>query len=50
MDLDETTLRALSAKVGLPMQFVYKETKLFEALSKIMSANSQTKFDLVLKV
>jgi len=49
VEMDETTLRALSAKAGLSMQFVNKETKLFEALSRILSANTETKLDLVLK-
>ena len=48
-ELDETTLRALAGTAGLPLQFVYKESKLFEVLSKIMTANKEAGYDIVLK-
>ncbi|HII53383.1 hypothetical protein COT30_00525 [Candidatus Micrarchaeota archaeon CG08_land_8_20_14_0_20_49_17] len=47
--IDELTLRALSARAGLPMQFVFKEIKLLEALSGILSANRDAGLRLVMK-
>lgn len=49
VEMDESTLRSLAGKAGLPLQFVYKEVKLFEALSKILTANKETKYEIVLK-
>jgi predicted nucleotidyltransferase component of viral defense system len=45
--MDESLARSLAAKVGLSMQYVIKENKLFEALSKIL--NAKTELQLILK-
>ncbi len=49
VEMNETTIRALAGRIGLPMQFVYKENKLFEALAKILTANQKNKYKIVLK-
>ena len=49
VEMNEAALRALSAKAGLPLQFTFKEVKLFEVLAKILQKNREEQLDIVMK-
>ncbi|MBI5159621.1 nucleotidyl transferase AbiEii/AbiGii toxin family protein [Candidatus Micrarchaeota archaeon] len=48
-ELDDATLRMLTAKSGLPMQFVFKQIQLFEVLSKVLKASKNAGLKIVMK-